>query len=150
MGTSGGIRTLAASIGWTSPPKNMTGVPPTKFRLLRSMVSPLVSRSEEHTSELQSHRDLHSFPTRRSSDLDASGFDRLDVPAEEHDRGAADKVQVAPVYGVAARVVYGPAGGGRPGVDVRLLRQGAAEPVVVVDHEPLADHAVPVESGDEH
>src|ERR671926_298811 len=27
------------------------------------------SRSEEHTSELQSHRDLHSFPTRRSSDL---------------------------------------------------------------------------------
>src|SRR5476649_2570519 len=28
-----------------------------------------MSRSEEHTSELQSHRDLHSFPTRRSSDL---------------------------------------------------------------------------------
>src|SRR5476649_187892 len=28
-----------------------------------------VFRSEEHTSELQSHRDLHSFPTRRSSDL---------------------------------------------------------------------------------
>src|SRR5215204_3846381 len=26
------------------------------------------TRSEEHTSELQSHRDLHSFPTRRSSD----------------------------------------------------------------------------------
>src|SRR5476649_2161548 len=33
-------------------------------------VSPLMfDRSEEHTSELQSHRDLHSFPTRRSSDL---------------------------------------------------------------------------------
>src|SRR5476649_2107245 len=30
---------------------------------------PARSRSEEHTSELQSHRDLHSFPTRRSSDL---------------------------------------------------------------------------------
>src|SRR5882672_9733113 len=29
-------------------------------------------RSEEHTSELQSHRDLHSFPTRRSSDLHKS------------------------------------------------------------------------------
>src|SRR5260221_420771 len=29
-------------------------------------------RSEEHTSELQSHRDLHSFPTRRSSDLKRS------------------------------------------------------------------------------
>src|SRR5947207_2918033 len=26
-------------------------------------------RSEEHTSELQSHSDLPSFPTRRSSDL---------------------------------------------------------------------------------
>src|SRR5579875_2259527 len=30
-------------------------------------------RSEEHTSELQSHRDLHSFPTRRSSDLHRAG-----------------------------------------------------------------------------
>src|SRR4030095_8449570 len=28
-------------------------------------------RSAEHTSELQSHRDLPSFPTRRSSDLSA-------------------------------------------------------------------------------
>src|SRR5947207_1167726 len=33
-----------------------------------------VLRSEEHTSELQSHSDLHSFPTRRSSDLTPSGF----------------------------------------------------------------------------
>src|SRR5437773_2079823 len=31
-----------------------------------------VTRSEEHTSELQSHHDLHSFPTRRSSDLRAA------------------------------------------------------------------------------
>src|SRR6202049_1113013 len=31
-------------------------------------------RSEEHTSELQSHRDLHSFPTRRSSDLTPEYF----------------------------------------------------------------------------
>src|SRR5476649_2548893 len=31
------------------------------------------ARSEEHTSELQSHRDLHSFPTRRSSDLAPAG-----------------------------------------------------------------------------
>src|SRR5882672_2971350 len=30
---------------------------------------PVAVRSEEHTSELQSHSDLHSFPTRRSSDL---------------------------------------------------------------------------------
>src|SRR5919202_539590 len=32
-------------------------------------------RSEEHTSELQSHRDLHSFPTRRSSDLSRPPWD---------------------------------------------------------------------------
>src|SRR5476649_1462003 len=32
-------------------------------------------RSEEHTSELQSHRDLHSFPTRRSSDLSTLPID---------------------------------------------------------------------------
>src|SRR5476649_2740632 len=31
--------------------------------------SDALNRSEEHTSELQSHSDLHSFPTRRSSDL---------------------------------------------------------------------------------
>src|SRR5882672_2864362 len=36
-------------------------------------------RSEEHTSELQSHSDLHSFPTRRSSDLlgEAGAIDAL-------------------------------------------------------------------------
>src|SRR5476649_493800 len=34
-----------------------------------SLADPSSSRSEEHTSELQSHSDLHSFPTRRSSDL---------------------------------------------------------------------------------
>src|SRR5438034_84820 len=37
-------------------------------------------RSEEHTSELQSHSDLvclHSFPTRRSSDLIGSVYRRL-------------------------------------------------------------------------
>src|ERR1044072_3234514 len=28
-----------------------------------------VERAEEHTSDIQQHRDLHSFPTRRSSDL---------------------------------------------------------------------------------
>src|SRR5476649_1522679 len=42
----------------------------------RSTVSNDVPRSEEHTSELQSHRDLHSFPTRRSSDLRAALHDR--------------------------------------------------------------------------
>src|SRR4030095_11642761 len=36
------------------------------------LATPLLERfgrSEEQTSALQSHRDLHSFPTRRSSDL---------------------------------------------------------------------------------
>src|SRR5476649_1304445 len=39
-----------------------------RFRIFHSHCR----RSEEHTSELQSHRDLHSFPTRRSSDLASS------------------------------------------------------------------------------
>src|ERR1044072_5452200 len=37
-----------------------------------------VGRSEEHKSELQSHRYLHSFPTRRSSDLLLAGAGRTD------------------------------------------------------------------------
>src|SRR4029453_17897004 len=37
--------------------------------LYGTLERPQSPRSEEHTSELQSHRDLHSFPTRRSSDL---------------------------------------------------------------------------------
>src|SRR5947207_473309 len=37
-------------------------------------------RSEEHTSELQSHSDLHSFPTRRSSDLDELRDDECRFP----------------------------------------------------------------------
>src|SRR5882672_10317870 len=41
-------------------------------------------RSEEHTSELQSHSDLHSFPTRRSSDLPA----RADRPCAGWRRAA--------------------------------------------------------------
>src|SRR5437773_2503588 len=33
-----------------------------------------LNRSEEHTSELQSHHDLHSSPTRRSSDLESPAY----------------------------------------------------------------------------
>src|SRR6476646_6767173 len=43
------------------------------------------ARSEEHTSELQSHRDLHSFPTRRSSDLHhllRHGYAQRPTPAD--------------------------------------------------------------------
>src|SRR5476649_1775866 len=39
---------------------------PAKIEFFEKKIRP---RSEEHTSELQSHSDLHSFPTRRSSDL---------------------------------------------------------------------------------
>src|ERR1044072_335507 len=38
-------------------------------KILRLAFYLIHRRSEEHTSELQSHRDLPSFPTRRSSDL---------------------------------------------------------------------------------
>src|SRR5215204_1276953 len=50
------------------------------------------SRSEEHTSELQSHRDLHSFPTRRSSDLDGNGFKRTGFDQPAHHRVADGRV----------------------------------------------------------
>src|SRR6266436_5953840 len=39
-----------------------------KKELVNLMKQIFLIRSEEHTYELQSHRDLHSFPTRRSSD----------------------------------------------------------------------------------
>src|SRR4030095_17018328 len=41
------------------------------------------TRSEEHTSALQSHRDLHSFPTRRSSDL-LAGLGLIGLPVLIH------------------------------------------------------------------
>src|SRR5438034_1104136 len=44
----------------------------TVARVNRSALSGTRTRSEEHTSELQSHSDLRSFPTRRSSDLSPS------------------------------------------------------------------------------
>src|SRR5579875_187623 len=42
---------------------------PAQCRAASLQIRLTLSRSEEHTSELQSHSDLHSFPTRRSSDL---------------------------------------------------------------------------------
>src|SRR4030095_5793555 len=42
------------------------------------------ARSAEHTSELQSHSDLHSFPTRRSSDLSPQAIARR-VPMSSAD-----------------------------------------------------------------
>src|SRR5476649_1832260 len=50
-------------------------------------------RSEEHTSELQSHRDLHSFPTRRSSELAAPAG-----PCRPTSAAWGDWLRPAPVY----------------------------------------------------
>src|SRR5438445_806939 len=102
----------------------------------------LRSRSEEHTSELQSrqylvcrHRVLHSFPTRRSSDLRAGPGDQLragagdgrpDVDAE-HRRGRR-----------AARVRAAAGGGRRRGAprhlyDRRLHLGADAGPAVALE-----------------
>src|SRR5476649_2460046 len=50
-------------------PQSASGIGHLSTRLVRADDAERGARSEEHTSELQSHRDLHSFPTRRSSDL---------------------------------------------------------------------------------
>src|ERR671917_238064 len=47
----------------------VTSLTPCSLENLSRSGTRAIVRSEEHTSELQSHRDLHSFPTRRSSDL---------------------------------------------------------------------------------
>src|SRR5476649_383021 len=54
------------------PPASMMTIP----RAAGYVHPSSAARSEEHTSELQSHRDLHSFPTRRSSDLRAGCISR--------------------------------------------------------------------------
>src|SRR5947209_3908939 len=49
------------------------------------------SRSEEHTSELQSRQYLHSFPTRRSSDLpDSSVRPRFSGARMNSQRGSSE------------------------------------------------------------
>src|SRR5215211_379372 len=59
------VAKTASSSGWVC---KRSSIAPTALSLSKSAAtSP--TRSEEHTSELQSHRDLHSFPTRRSSHL---------------------------------------------------------------------------------
>src|SRR5436190_1353549 len=50
-----------------SQPAASTSASPAPYTKLSTRF--IGKRSEEHTSELQSHSDLHSFPTRRSSDL---------------------------------------------------------------------------------
>src|SRR5215204_5014223 len=57
---------------YTAPP-TVPGMPVPNSRPSSPLPAVTLARSEEHTSELQSHSDLHSFPTRRSSDLAAVG-----------------------------------------------------------------------------
>src|SRR5882672_11152616 len=54
------------------------------------------SRSEEHTSELQSHRDLHSFPTRRSSDLVRGKFIQVESRMSQTGANADEWVPMKP------------------------------------------------------
>src|ERR1044072_2160737 len=58
--------------GVTEPGLMMTWPRSTSSRLMPRRSRPTFSpaRSEEHTAEPPSHRYLHSFPTRRSSDLE--------------------------------------------------------------------------------
>src|SRR5476649_2475562 len=57
---------------------------------------PRSTRSEEHTSELQSHRDLHSFPTRRSSDLETlKTFGAEDGIVETYEKAMGDYVDAS-------------------------------------------------------
>src|ERR1035437_4807292 len=60
----------ASVLYWKSAPCESSQEPPTNgsWTVVPGWLV-VGSRSEEHTSALQSHRDLRSFPTRRSSDL---------------------------------------------------------------------------------
>src|SRR5476649_1324785 len=64
-------------------------------------------RSEEHTSELQSHSDLHSFPTRRSSDLKlfAEVVENIDMKPVEGVYATGAPWHVAMRYGVLPQVL---------------------------------------------
>src|SRR5215211_2063845 len=113
--------------------------PETASTMVTTSAAPL--RSEEHTSELQSHSDLHSFPTRRSSDLRAGDYD-VDAPPvrpqrtgpESRDRiDDGDDVRCAPRE--ALDVVDGARRGLREhadcGFDPRVIRQRLGDLVVV-------------------
>src|SRR5882672_221233 len=76
-------RRSSASKPTFSPPRSYW-LPSYSWSAGKGSMGPTL-RSEEHTSELQSHSDLHSFPTRRSSDLPATvvGIQTHILAAEE-------------------------------------------------------------------
>src|SRR5215211_1813734 len=110
---------------------------PAKSSNLSGTVAPPLTRSEEHTSELQSHSDLHSFPTRRSSALagDLRSLQRLDggricqfaareeLELERH-RGATLDGVVDAVH--IDRLVEALGGPGEDGVGARLRGRPAS------------------------
>src|SRR5476649_1510492 len=63
------ISGIVGSQGKLQPPLEMAAIHPSAGHFFLGATYGWHGRSEEHTSELQSHSDLHSFPTRRSSDL---------------------------------------------------------------------------------
>src|SRR5882672_1722539 len=80
---------------------------PRSWLLFHTLASAeVVERSEEHTSELQSHSDLHSFPTRRSSDLPGGAARRSRGLARAPAREAA----------ILAPVPHARVGGGGRGI----------------------------------
>src|SRR5207253_2478532 len=56
------------------------------------------TRSEEHTSELQSRGHLHSFPTRRSSDLRGEGEQDSGLKANSDSGGKANGFRSTPEW----------------------------------------------------
>src|SRR5476649_1819350 len=79
---------FASAIKNIPPPKISVKVPrPITFLPVPASTAAIDGRSEEHTSELQSHSDLHSFPTRRSSDL--FRFSHQEYPAPKNFREGA-------------------------------------------------------------
>src|ERR687894_382050 len=143
MFTSMRSRRMPALLMSTSSLPNASIAVPTSFSApAQSLMS---SRSEEHTSELQSHRDLHSFPTRRSSDLvaeDAGVVDEHVELAERLDRGADALLGAGPVADVVG-VGHRLATGGDDLVDHLLGGTGVTADAVhraaeVVDHDARA------------
>src|SRR5882672_6628996 len=115
----------------------------------RRSCSPRRSRSEEHTSELQSHSDLHSFPTRRSSDLDRgisvmSGSDTGNASAFSHGRWHgkeaelfAKEVGMPPMEAIVANTSRNAWLMGLKG-EVGVLAPSKLADIVIWNSDPLA------------
>src|SRR5882672_6036663 len=96
---------ITRRISAPAPLATMSGMTPAMnakevIRIGRSLIL-AASRSEEHTSELQSHSDLHSFPTRRSSDLPhlrarSTRYNEWNDAGDERKRGHQNRTKSDP------------------------------------------------------